>query len=66
VAEKAATRNWEAEGRVHRERMGSNPTDMLVARATSRLARMVYPDLLAGLYTPEELAEIRDDRQGAA
>lgn len=37
-----------------------NPTDMLVARATARLARMVYPDLLAGLYTPEELAEIRE------
>jgi 5'-3' exonuclease len=33
------------------------PTDMLVARAQSRLARMVYPDLLAGLYTPDELAE---------
>jgi 5'-3' exonuclease len=39
---------------------GRVPTDMLVARATSRLARMVYPDLLAGLYTPEELAEIRE------
>jgi 5'-3' exonuclease len=39
---------------------GRNPTDMLVARATSRLARMVYPDLLAGLYTPEELIEIRE------
>jgi 5'-3' exonuclease len=38
---------------------GKNPTDMLVARAQSRLARMVYPDLLAGLYTPEELADIR-------
>ena len=37
---------------------GRNPTDMVVARAQSRLARMVYPDLLAGLYTPEELAEI--------
>lgn len=36
-----------------------NPTDMLVARASARLARMVYPDLLAGLYTPEELEEIR-------
>ncbi len=45
---------------------GRNPTDMLVARATSRLARMVYPDLLAGLYTPEELAEIREQKQGAA
>ena len=39
---------------------GRVPTDMLVARATSRLARMVFPDLLAGLYTPEELAEIRE------
>lgn len=38
---------------------GRNPTDMLVARATARLARMIYPDLLAGLYTPEELEEIR-------
>jgi 5'-3' exonuclease len=33
------------------------PIDMLVARAQSRLARMVYPDLLAGLYTPDELKE---------
>lgn len=39
---------------------GRNPTDLLVARAQSRLARMIYPDLLAGLYTPEELAEIRE------
>lgn len=38
---------------------GRNPTDMLVARAQARLARLVYPDLLAGLYTPEELEEIR-------
>lgn len=37
-----------------------NPTDMVVARAQARLARMVYPDLLAGLYTPEELTEIRE------
>jgi 5'-3' exonuclease len=36
------------------------PTDMLMARAQSRLARLVYPDLLAGLYTPDELAEMRD------
>lgn len=39
---------------------GRNATDMLVARAQSRLARMVYPDLLAGLYTPDELAEVRE------
>lgn len=39
-----------------------NPTDMLVARAQARLARLVYPDLLAGLYTPEELEDIKEGR----
>jgi len=39
---------------------GKNPTDMLVARAQARLARLVYPDLLAGLYTPEELQDARE------
>lgn len=43
-----------------------NPVDMLVARATARLARMVYPDLLAGLYTPEEIADINDEKRTAA
>ena len=33
------------------------PTQMLRARAKSELARLVYPDLLAGLYTPEELRD---------
>lgn len=33
------------------------PIDMLCARAQSRLARMCYPDLFAGLYDPEELRE---------
>ncbi len=32
-----------------------NPADMLVARASSKLARLVYPDVVAGLYAPEEL-----------
>lgn len=42
---------------------GRNPTDMLCARASSRLARMVYPDLMAGLYTPEEMIEVNADRR---
>lgn len=33
------------------------PTDMLCARAQSRLARLVYPDVVGGLYTPDEIAE---------
>jgi hypothetical protein len=38
---------------------GSNwekdPESQLIARASSRLARRVYPDIVGGLYTPEEL-----------
>ena len=33
------------------------PTQMLRARCKSELARLEYPDILAGLYTPEELLD---------
>lgn len=33
---------------------GKNPADMLVARAGAKLARLVYPDIVHGLYSPEE------------
>lgn len=46
--------SWQASG------WGTAPQDMLVARATSRLCRLVYPDILGGLYTPEELLEVRE------
>lgn len=36
------------------------PTEMCLARAKAILARMCYGDLLAGLYTPEELREIAE------
>ena len=36
------------------------PKQMLRARAKSELARLEYPDLLAGLYTPEELDGVRE------
>ncbi len=39
---------------------GRNPADMLVARVSARLARLIYGDLIAGLYTPEELQEVRE------
>ena len=35
------------------------PLQMLRARAKSELARLEYPDLLAGLYTPEELRDAK-------
>jgi hypothetical protein len=34
---------------------GHNPADMLVARAGAKLARLVYPDVVHGLYAPEEI-----------
>ncbi len=56
-----ARRAWSKEGPDSWDKSGwgRNPEDMLVARTTARLARLIYPDLLAGLYTPEELEEIR-------
>ena len=33
---------------------GRNPADMCVARASSKLARLVYPDVVHGFYAPEE------------
>lgn len=41
------------------------PTDMLVARAQSRLARLVYPDIILNLYTADELEEIGAHRMVA-
>jgi hypothetical protein len=42
------------------------PEEMLIARCKSRLARLVYPDIVGGLYTPEELHEARETARGAA
>lgn len=39
----------------------SYPRAMLRARCVSELARAVYPDVVAGLYTPEELGARVDD-----
>lgn len=36
---------------------GKHPADMLAARASSKLARLVYADILFGLYAPEELRD---------
>lgn len=41
-----------------------NPVDQLIARATSRLARLIYPDVVGGFYTPDELREAADEVRG--
>ena len=47
--------------------LGAYPEDKLVARATSRLARRVFADVLGGLaYLPEEVAEAAVDAGEAA
>lgn len=40
---------WDASG------WGKNPADMCVARASSKLARLVAPDVVHGFFSPEEL-----------
>lgn len=34
---------------------GKNPADMCVARASAKLARLVYADIVFNMYTPEEI-----------
>ena len=44
-----------AAGLASNDNYRKSPADMLRARAASKLARMVYPDVLAGCYTPDEM-----------
>lgn len=45
-----------------KETWRSFPAAMLRARAASALARIVFPDLMSGIYTPEELDGLREER----
>jgi DNA polymerase-1 len=47
----------ELEAKWARSSWGKHPADMLAARASSKLARLVYSDILFGLYAPEELTD---------
>lgn len=50
-----ARRAWKRDQRAwDNSGWGKNPADMLVARCKSKLARLVYPDVVSGLYAPEE------------
>lgn len=44
----------EKESKWKRSGWGKNPADMLIARAGSKLARLVYPEVTHGLYCREE------------
>ncbi len=44
-------RAWLASG------WGKNPADMLIARCGSKLARLVYPEVVFGLYAPSEVTD---------
>jgi 5'-3' exonuclease len=39
---------------------GKNPADMLVARVRAKLARLVYPDVVHGIYSPDEIEDARE------
>lgn len=46
-----------AAGLASNDNYKKHPADMLRARASSKLARQVYPDVLAGCYTPDEIQD---------
>jgi hypothetical protein len=42
------------------------PAAMLRARASAELCRLVWPDVVGGLYTPDEMGDARDVREAPA
>jgi hypothetical protein len=46
-------------GVMNRDNWAKHTADMLRHRCSSKLARAVFPDVIQGLYTPDELEDIR-------
>lgn len=66
MAEKAGLLRRDKDGNLKESGWAKNPQDMLTARASSRLARMIYPDVVGNLYTEDELRDIREQNTLAA
>jgi RecT family protein len=70
---KGRTEHWECFGQADAEKMGlwskpnwkAQPATMMKWRAVAACARVVFADVILGLYTPEEMgADVTTDEQG--
>lgn len=50
----------------HKPNWKRMPRQMLVARATGELCRLIFPDVIGGAYTPEEIADGAGEMEPAA
>lgn len=57
---------YQKDGKTLKHAWAKRPEDMLWARCVSRAVRRICPEIVAGLYTPEEVADFSDPPNRAA
>jgi len=57
---------FKSDGKTLKHNWEKRPDDMLWARMVSRSVRRLCPEIVAGLYTPEEVSDFNDAAQDAA